>query len=64
MHSILLRAGARVLLVMDGERLHIEVPVICLENGEAGRTIRVSGLDHRQTYVATVVDAKLLKGTL
>jgi hypothetical protein len=59
-----LRAGARAVLVLDGERLHIEVPVICLEAGEPGSTIRVTGLDRRLTYEALVVDSKQLKGRL
>lgn len=58
------RSGSRALLEMDGERLHVQVPVICLESGAAGNTIRVTGLDHRQTYEALVIDGKLLKGRL
>jgi hypothetical protein len=38
--------------------------VICLEDGEPGRTIRVTALDHKQTYRAEVVDSTLLKATL
>ncbi len=57
-------AGSQAVLLIDGGRLHIKVPVICLEAGEAGHTIRVTALDHRQTYRAEVVDSTLLKGTL
>ena len=57
-------AGSHATLLIDGQRLHIKLPVICLENGVAGHSIRVTALDHKQTYVAEVVDATLLKGTL
>ena len=59
-----IHAGAHATLVLDGERLHIKVPVICLEAGAAGRRIRVTAVDHKQTYFAEVVDGTLLKGTL
>jgi hypothetical protein len=58
------RAGARATLVIDDHRIHIRVPVICLETGEPGRTIRASSLDHKQVYQAEVMDATLLKGSL
>ena len=57
-------AGSRATLLLEGERLHIKVPVICLESGEPGSSIRVAGLDRKQTYFAQVVDATLLKGNL
>ncbi len=59
-----LRAGSRAKLILEGERLHIELAVVCLEGGDPGRTIRVTGLDHRQTYTAEIIDGSLLKGTL
>jgi hypothetical protein len=51
-------------LIIDGQKLHITIPIICLGNGGPGRSIRVTALDHRQTWVAEVVDSTLLKGTL
>jgi hypothetical protein len=62
--EIHVHAGSHATLLIDGERLHIRLPVICLENGAPGRTIRVTALDHKQTYRAEVVDSTLLKGTL
>jgi hypothetical protein len=56
--------GSRATLLLDGGKLHIQLPVICLEDGEPGRTIRVTALDHKQTYRAEVVDSTLLKATL
>ena len=62
--EIHLHAGSHATLLIEGDRLHIKLPVICLENGVPGRTIRVTALDHKQTYRAEVVDSTLLKGTL
>jgi hypothetical protein len=59
-----LEAGSRATLLIEGERLHIRVPVICLESGDRGSSIRVAGLDRKQTYLAEVVDGTVLKGTL
>ncbi len=59
-----LRAGARALLAIDDHRIHIRVQVIALENGEPGRTVRVSSLDHKQTFRAQVIDSTLVKGSL
>ncbi len=56
--------GSHATLLIDGQRLHIKLPVVCLEKGSPGRTIRVTSLDHKQTYLAEVVDSTLLKGTL
>jgi hypothetical protein len=58
------RSGSPVILELDGDRVHIRISVVCLENGTAGQTIRVSGKDHRLVYVAQVVDSNLVKGRL
>ena len=61
----LLRAGAHATLVIDSNRIHIRVPVVCLENGAVGHTVRVAGLDDRkQIYRAEVLSADSLKGSL
>jgi hypothetical protein len=62
--SYVVRAGASVVLMLDGDHVHIRIPVVCLENGAAGQTIRVSSKDHRLTYTAQVVDGNVLKGSL
>ena len=56
-----IRAGVHATMVMDDDRAHIQVAVICLENGIAGHRIRVASPDHKQIYVAEVVSANLLK---
>jgi hypothetical protein len=58
------RAGSPATLLLDSNRVHIRLSVICLENGAAGQTIRVTSKDHRQVYNAEVVDAALLRGQL
>ena len=48
--------ATRATLIMDDDRAHIRVKVVSLENGMAGKWIRVSSLDHKQTYFAEVVN--------
>jgi hypothetical protein len=62
--SFVVRAGAPATLLLDGVHVHIRVAVICLENGAAGQTIRVTSKDHRQTYVAKVIDEAVLRASL
>ena len=56
------RVGAEATLLLSGDKLQITIPVICLENGEIGRNIRVTTRDRKQIYKAEVVSASLLKG--
>jgi flagella basal body P-ring formation protein FlgA len=50
--------------MLDSERVHIRLSVICLENGAPGQMIRVTGKDHRLVFTAQVIDGSLLKGRL
>jgi hypothetical protein len=59
--AITIRAGAHATLVMDDDRSHVQITVISLENGMTGHKIRVASPDHKQTYVAEVVSAHLLR---
>jgi hypothetical protein len=59
--AITMRAGAHATLVMDDDRAHIQIAVISLENGIAGHKIRVASPDHKQVYVAEVVNAILVR---
>jgi hypothetical protein len=58
---IIMRAGAHATLVMDDHRAQIQIAVISLENGCAGRRIRVASPDHKQIYTAEVVSDTLVK---
>lgn len=59
--GVVIRAGAHATLVMDDARSHVEVTVISLENGAAGHRIHVASPDHKQVYIAEVINANLLR---
>jgi hypothetical protein len=58
---ITMRAGTHATMLMDDGKSHIQIAVISLENGVAGHSIRVTSPDHKQVYVAEVVNASLLR---
>jgi hypothetical protein len=62
--QIVIRNGSPAMLQLDGAHVHIRIPVICLESGAAGQTIRATDKDRRRTYAAQVVDNGLLQGRL
>ncbi len=59
-----LRAGQAATMVVDSGRVHLQLPVICLESGAVGRTIRVSSRDHKQVFAAEVVSSEIVKGKI
>ena len=59
-----LRAGSQATLMIEGDRLHIRLQVVSLQNGAAGDKVRVSTPDHRQTFTAEILSPTLLKGSL
>ncbi len=61
---VVIRGGARATLLLDGAHIHIRIPVICLQSGSTGQTIRATTTDHRQVYTAQVVDVGVLRGRL
>ena len=60
----LVHNGEPATLVIEREHLRVQLPVVCLENGSAGKTVRARSTDHKRIYVAEVVGEKLLKGQL
>ena len=62
--EVALKPGAPATLVMDDERVHIRMKVVCLQAGAAGDKVRVSTPDHKQAFVGEVVSPTLLKGSL
>ena len=62
-NEITMKAGTHAMLLLDDQRSQIQVAVVSLENGVAGHRIHVASLDHKQTYIAEVVNEHLLKGT-
>jgi hypothetical protein len=57
-----LRAGSSATLLLDGERVHVTLRVVCLDGGEPGEKVRVTTLDRRQSYVARVISPGVLRG--
>jgi hypothetical protein len=62
--QIVLHAGSTATLILDNDHVHIKLPVICLESGAIGQTIRVASKDHKLTFSAQVGDPAALKGTI
>jgi len=61
--AVVLRAGVTATLLLESDHVHIRIPVVCLESGTSGQTIRVATPDRRQTFMAQVGDPALRKGT-
>ncbi len=59
-----LRAGASVMLLLEGERVHIQMQVVTLQGGATGDKVRVTTRDHKQTFVAEIVNPTLLRGSI
>jgi hypothetical protein len=59
--NAIMRAGTHATLIMEDKRSHVQLTVISLENGNAGDKIHVASPDHKQVYLAEVVNANLLK---
>ncbi len=59
-----LRAGAPVTLLLEGERVHIQMQAVLLQGGATGEKVRVATRDRKQTYVAQIVNSTLLRGSI
>lgn len=62
--AIVVHAGSPATLLLDGDHVHIQLPVFCLENGAAGQTVRVVSKEQRKTFTAQVLSDSVLKGRL
>jgi hypothetical protein len=62
--QILMRNGDRATLLFEKPTVRITMPVICLQNGNLGQTIRVESTDHKQFFKAEIVESGLLKVSL
>ncbi len=58
-----LHAGSQAVLLLDSERVHVRLNVICLDGGEPGAHVRASTPDRRRAYQAEVVAPGVLKGS-
>ena len=63
-HRFVVRSGTPATLLLDGDRVHIRLSVICLESGAPGQTIRVTDRDHKMVFHVQVIDGTSLKGRL
>ncbi len=63
-----LHIGSRALLLIDNGVLHLRIPVLCLQAGRPGSTIRVRSavrdFGGNQFFEATVIDGLSLRGSL
>jgi hypothetical protein len=55
-------AGTSAVLVIEDARVHVTLRVISLESGSTGDLIHVATPDHKQRFVAAVVNSGLLRG--
>lgn len=62
--SLAVRAGEPAMLFLDGDHVHIQLTVTCLENGVPGQTVRAVSKDQRRTFSAQVFSEAVLKGRL
>jgi Chaperone for flagella basal body P-ring formation len=60
----LVRAGQRATMLIQNKEMRLATPIICLQSGGRGQTIRVSSLDHRRVVFAEVVEPGIVKGSL
>jgi hypothetical protein len=59
-----IRGGDRATLILESPDSRMSLPVICLQSGVRGQTIRVASPDHRQLFNAEVIAPGILKGSL
>lgn len=58
------QAGQHLTLLLEDTHMRIVLPVVAIDSGSPGAEIRVSSLDHKQLFTATVLQAGAVKGTL
>ena len=58
----MVRGGDRATLILQSPDSRMSLPVICLQSGAQGQTIRAASLDRKRLYEVEVVAAGLLKG--
>ena len=60
----LIRGGDHATLILESHDSRMSLPVICLQGGVQGQTIRVTSPDHRQFFDAEIVETGMLRGRL
>jgi hypothetical protein len=59
----LMRQGDTAKLMFADKALRITIPVICLQSGHRGQTIRVTSSDRRRFYKGEIIGPGLLRAT-
>ncbi len=62
--SFLVRSGSPATLLLEGDKVHIRLLVVCLENGVAGQWIRVARKGNGKVFTAEVESPGVLRGSL
>jgi hypothetical protein len=62
--DLLVRSGKTAVLMLDGEYIHMTLPVLCLQSGGRGQRIRVVSKDTKRRYVARVTGRGIVTSTL
>lgn len=60
----ILRPGDHAMLLLEDRQMQITFPVFFIDSGKVGSTVRVSTLDRKKTFLATIVDPQTVRGTL
>jgi Chaperone for flagella basal body P-ring formation len=62
--KLLVRSGRTVVLMLEGEYIHMTLPVLCLQNGGRGQQVRVISKDTKKRYVARVTGPGVVTSAL
>ncbi len=62
--NLLVRSGKIVKLVLDGNYIHMTLPVLCLQSGGRGQRVRVISKETKKRYVAQVTGPGVVTTTM
>ncbi len=62
--NLLVRSGKIVKLVLDGNYIHMTLPVLCLQSGGRGQRVRVISKETKKRYVARVTGPGVVTTTM
>ncbi len=62
--NLLVRSGKMIKLVLDGNYIHMSLPVLCLQSGGRGQRVRVISKETKKRYVARVTGPGVVTTTM
>ena len=62
--NLLVRSGKTVVLMLEGQYIHMTLPVLCLQNGGRGQQVRVISKDTKKRYLARVTGRGVVTSVL